>query len=42
MTPQPEDWENEVQEIPNTGWNKMCFDFTPYGKTSVAPFSKRQ
>lgn len=27
-----EDWENEIQEVTVTDWEKMCFGVRPYGK----------
>lgn len=33
MPPQEEeDWENEIQDVTLTDWEKMCFGVRPYGK----------
>ncbi|XP_023256669.1 uncharacterized protein LOC111650952 [Seriola lalandi dorsalis] len=36
-----EDWENEVQEITVTDWEKLCFGVQPYGPEDVLHFSLR-
>ncbi|XP_058497090.1 uncharacterized protein LOC131467293 [Solea solea] len=41
MPHQEEDWENEVQEVMLTDWEKMCFGFTPYGPEDLLHFSVR-
>ncbi|XP_040000820.1 uncharacterized protein LOC120799652 [Xiphias gladius] len=42
MPPQEEeDWENEIQEVTLTDWEKMCFGVRPYGPEDVLHFALR-
>ncbi|KAK2816886.1 hypothetical protein Q5P01_025077 [Channa striata] len=34
-----EDWENEIQEVPLTDWERMCFGVKPYGPEDVLHFA---
>ncbi|XP_044044940.1 uncharacterized protein LOC122872904 [Siniperca chuatsi] len=36
-----EDWENEIQEVTLTDWEKMCFGVRPYGPEDVLHFALR-
>ncbi|XP_040892634.1 uncharacterized protein LOC121180978 [Toxotes jaculatrix] len=36
-----EDWENEIQEVTLTNWEKMCFGIRPYGPEDVIHFALR-
>ncbi|XP_030595754.1 uncharacterized protein LOC115787282 [Archocentrus centrarchus] len=36
-----EDWENEIQEVTLSGWEKLCFGVQPYGPEDVLHFALR-